>query len=938
MNRIGSSKINFLNWKVLVASGASLVALAVIFINVFALTVSTGLLYATGLTAPGAEIWLSGSLGGHLWVADLAQGFCRLDAAPGLASTLINPATCAKPDNISPGQAVYDSVTQSIYLPDAAKQSQGMYRLQYDPASETIVSSMAIAAGLIASDDGPQSAAFGPDRKLYLGLIKKGRIVRLTTPNANSQTLEAVGVTSNGLPAASLSFAGNDLYLAEAVNVTRLVNAAQCSSACVAAKLNVAVLGPRGFAFDPASLNLYIADFSHVYRYNLNSQVLDLYANSGTDPNNVAVLFKDIHSLGFDPQNNVLVGENASLGSLAGQIWQLFPNLVPVIDPELGDPLRPIASLKTVPVPEPANLMDFVADRATAIQLGKALFWDMQVGSDGVQACASCHFQAGADIRAKNQIDPGVRANPSDSTFQLAGPNYTLKASDFPLTKHIDPNISSPITSDTNDVISSQGVMLRDFVGIIHKQPFDNCTSVPDSVFNVGGINVRRVEPRNTPSVINAVFNNRNFWDGRANNIFNGVNPFGPRDIGAKIWKTINNSTSQVTVAIPYSSLASQAVGPPGSFFEMSCDTRTLADIGHKLLGSKIKPLGQQIVDPTDSVLGSISGMRLHKPVLGLNVSYKSLVKKAFRAEYWQAAKVGDGTYSQMEANFSMIFGLAIQMYESTLVSDNTPFDQFMAGNGAALTARQQIGLSVFVGQGRCVACHAGPELTKASVGSNSLQHLERMVMGNGGCAIYDNGFYNIGVRPTADDIGLGGQDPFGNPLSEAGMAMLGKFTDPNLTPLFGNSGCDTRANVDGTFKTPSLRNVELNGPYFQNGGQATLREVVDFYNRGGDFGQQNLANFDPNIEPLGLTEDMKVSLVDFLTALTDERVRWEKAPFDHPQLCIPNGQVGDTEIVNPSSAGSIEATDSMLCLPATGTAGATKPLSPFLGLDPMSH
>ena len=36
--------------------------------------------------------------------------------------------------------------------------------------------------------------------------------------------------------------------------------------------------------------------------------------------------------------------------------------------------------------------------------LGKALFWDMQVGSDGIQACATCHFQAGADVRSKNQV------------------------------------------------------------------------------------------------------------------------------------------------------------------------------------------------------------------------------------------------------------------------------------------------------------------------------------------------------------------------------------------------------------------------------------------------------------------------------------------------------------------------------------------------------
>ena len=66
--------------------------------------------------------------------------------------------------------------------------------------------------------------------------------------------------------------------------------------------------------------------------------------------------------------------------------------------------------LSRVPVPEPPNLSQFVIDKSAAIKLGKALFWDMQVGGDGVQACASCHYRAGADpvdIRSTNQLNPG---------------------------------------------------------------------------------------------------------------------------------------------------------------------------------------------------------------------------------------------------------------------------------------------------------------------------------------------------------------------------------------------------------------------------------------------------------------------------------------------------------------------------------------------------
>src|SRR5262245_49866308 len=69
-------------------------------------------------------------------------------------------------------------------------------------------------------------------------------------------------------------------------------------------------------------------------------------------------------------------------------------------------PPTPPPSLKTVPVPEPENLADFVKDKAAAVALGKALFWDTQVASDGRVACASCHFQAGVDVRASNQLNP----------------------------------------------------------------------------------------------------------------------------------------------------------------------------------------------------------------------------------------------------------------------------------------------------------------------------------------------------------------------------------------------------------------------------------------------------------------------------------------------------------------------------------------------------
>jgi cytochrome c peroxidase len=612
------------------------------------------------------------------------------------------------------------------------------------------------------------------------------------------------------------------------------------------------------------------------------------------------------------------------------------------------DPPEPLASLKTVPVPEPANLAQFVANKAAAIRLGKALFWDMQAGSDAVQACASCHFHAGADNRRKNQLSPGLLAN--DTTFQIGGPNYTLEPRDFPFTKHSNENVPSPIVSDANDVASSQGVFNTTFVDVTRGQAVDVCNGVPDPVFQVHQINTRRVEPRNTPSMVNAVFNFDNFWDGRADHIFNGVSPFGDLDPTAFVWKVdANGNLERQRVSIEPASLASQAVGPPLSKFEMSCDGRVFPKLGRKLLS--LRPLAKQFVDPEDSVLGGPLASGSGSPgSRGLTTTYPAMIKQAFQPQWWSSAAmitIGGEQFTQMEANFSLFWGLAVQLYEATLVANDSRVDRLLDGNAAALSALEKQGMDLFTGTGRCINCHGGAELTNASVRNTGNERLERMVMGNGGCAIYDNGFYNIGVRPTADDISRGGTDPFGNPLSDTRRAMMNPplFVDPNLSPPLGAvPECDQRANVDGTFKTPSLRNVELTGPYFHSGGKATLMQVVQFYNRGGDFAKLNINNLDPDIQPLGLTPAQMASLVAFLQALTDERTRQEQAPFDHPQLFRPNGCIGDDKEVHEErtdTGGTGRCVDDMEQVPAVGAGGRPAAgivaLQPFLTISKMT-
>ena len=586
---------------------------------------------------------------------------------------------------------------------------------------------------------------------------------------------------------------------------------------------------------------------------------------------------------------------------------------------------RGLGSLKTATIPGPtaAELANLIVDQKAAIALGKAFFWEMQFGSDGKTACASCHFNAGADSRTGNQIDPGERRvdingfpSADSTTFHAGfGPNHNLSWSDFPL---------HTASSDNNNIVGSQGVFRNNFNDVIMGQGTEDETSVADPVWSVsdgngGMVNVRRSTPRNAPPVINAVFNYRNFWDGRAQSTFNGVDPFGAGDPAARLLQTDPsnpNATIEVALRLSNSSLASQAVGPPGSDIEMSATGRPFVKMGKKML--TLTPLGLQQVATDDSVLGSLSAM----PNNGLTANYISMIQAAFQPKWWNSGVVVDansnvlhtGTpqntneYSQMEYNFSLFWGVAIQMYESTLVSDNSRFDQFVAGNRTALTALEQTGLDRFQGKGGCINCHNGVEFTDASV-SNVLAKGTVVEQLPGG-RWHDIGFHNIGLRPTDDDMGIAASDPSG--LASLSVAQLASLGQVSGTPV--PAGAPVA--VAGAVKTPSLRNVELSAPYFLNGGQATLAQLVDFYSRGGDF---RPVDQDPKLQPVSFDAGDKAAVVAFLKSLTDERVRNQSAPFDHPSLLVPNGAVVSNGVV----------TEQMISIPAVGASGGA-PMAKF--------
>ncbi len=720
-------------------------------------------------------------------------------------------------------------------------------------------------------------------------------------------------------------------------------------------------------------------------------------------------------------------------------------------------------SLRGVPVPPVPGLLDgaspIVVDKNAAITLGKALFWDQNVGSDG-QACASCHFSAGADGRLKNQINPGQNSVlPTGQTFDAlpsgnGGPNHTLVAEDFPLQRFSNVTDSSTLIYNTDDVVSSAGTFGGEFTG---SSPFsganDQCQRSASEVFNVGHIGTRKVEPRNTPTVINAVFNHRNFWDGRANNSFNGSSPWGPRDPEAGVWVKLNAKTLvKQRLNLINSSLASQAVAPPiFNDIEMGCHARTWPDIGRKLLNRQ--PLQTQQVHPQDSVLGALSASSGSELKPGLKTTYKNLITQAFNNQYWSYSGVGKfgapagggSAYNQMEANFSLFFGLAIQLYESTLVSDHSPLDlspldaamlpTWSNVSDPALVASLKRGVSLFVNN-NCSLCHAGPTLSLAAVATNAALVTPTAgatfgppatpiaygpnafgpnnIAAGAGISRYVNpvtrdntsqnlprlmdlGYSNVGVTKPDADPGLGGADPFGQPLSfvaqyteylagnSAGVFDLpvdnvrscdfliplavnltvpisniflpndGIQADGSREGVARNQNCRNnnpntayiptvaaaQANRNGSkmaiatnaaFKVPTLRNVELTGPYMHNGGMASLTQVIEFYARHGNFSSPELHAAIGPIATNLVAPQNTADLINFLNALTDERVRYQKAPFDHPQLTIAHGHVGNAlqvEAGNPLATDL--ARDEVLILPAVGAAGAQAPITPFL-------
>jgi cytochrome c peroxidase len=210
--------------------------------------------------------------------------------------------------------------------------------------------------------------------------------------------------------------------------------------------------------------------------------------------------------------------------------------------------------------------------------------------------------------------------------------------------------------------------------------------------------------------------------------------------------------------------------------------------------------------------------------------------------EYQQAFQRAFGR----EMNYEDL-GRAIGAFERTLVFVDSPLRKFLGGDSAAISPQARAGWELFNGRGRCMSCHQMNP-------SNPLGT--------------DNRFHNVGVSARHQDFeGLAKKalKALQEDASEQRLDELAVATD--LSELGRFMVTHNRSEI-GSFRTPQILNVGITAPYMHDGSMATLWDVMDHYNKGGE------ANpfLDGGIEPLALTEEEIDQLVAFLFTLTDAR------------------------------------------------------------------
>ncbi|MFV1874063.1 MAG: cytochrome-c peroxidase [Oleiphilus sp.] len=216
------------------------------------------------------------------------------------------------------------------------------------------------------------------------------------------------------------------------------------------------------------------------------------------------------------------------------------------------------------------------------------------------------------------------------------------------------------------------------------------------------------------------------------------------------------------------------------------------------------KSLEDQAISPMEASIEMQTNFTQLLNLLNHTESYKAAFDKAYP---------GEGVNKKTVAK-------AIASFERTIISNNSPFDQWVKGDENALTEQEVEGFKLFVNpeKGNCSVCHSAPNFT-------------------------DNGFHNIGLASWGEE----------NP-------DVGRYAERPLGIM------------KGAFKTPTLRDISLSAPYFHDGSSKTLDSVMEHYIAGGIV----KTNLSPNMKALKLNASERDAIVAFLTKLTTPQTNFE--------------------------------------------------------------
>jgi cytochrome c peroxidase len=189
----------------------------------------------------------------------------------------------------------------------------------------------------------------------------------------------------------------------------------------------------------------------------------------------------------------------------------------------------------------------------------------------------------------------------------------------------------------------------------------------------------------------------------------------------------------------------------------------------------------------------------------------------------------------------------AIASYERTQFSFDSPFDHYMAGDNTAISGSARRGWDLFNTKARCNKCHALSEDKPDPT------------------FFIDKDFHNIGIGIIRHDVVTlackAEQDIDSGKIIDVDQSAI-----QSETSVVGRFLVTKKERDIASFKTPNLRNVLVTAPYFHDGSQATLWDVVDHYNHSDGVRDPWL---DEDMQPLALSESEIDDVVAFLAALT---------------------------------------------------------------------